>query len=52
MLSFLSAGVVYVLISFGGYLLLGKNEYEKKAISGAIRKIKTKLRSKDKKNDK
>lgn len=42
-ISFLAAGCVYVLIAFGGFLLFGKNEYEKQGIKKIINKIKSKL---------
>ena len=39
-LSFLASGVIYVVISFGSFVLIGKNEVEKNMIKGFLKKIK------------
>lgn len=43
LLSFLAAGCTYVLVAFFGFVLFGKNEYEKQAIKNVISKIKGKV---------
>lgn len=39
-ISFLVCGIIFILISFGGFLLFGKNEYEESLIKRVIRKNK------------
>lgn len=39
-ISFFVSGVVYVLISFGSFMLVGKSEEEKNMIKGILKKIK------------
>lgn len=43
-LSFVVAGCVYMIVAFGGFILFGKNKYEKQAITSFVRKIKGKLK--------
>lgn len=41
-LAFALAGITYVVVSFGGFLLLGKNETENKMICQIVNKVKSK----------